>query len=110
MLTQFGRIARLTQAVKAEPSTLQQQLAHVTRIITLLALGTGSVVFVVSVFEVGLPRFEALIFAIGIIVAAVPEGLTATVTLALAMAVQRLAQRGVLVKKLAAVETLARSR
>ena len=50
--------------------------------------------------------FEAFILAIGIIVAAVPEGLPATITLSLAMAVQRLAQRGVLVKKLSVVETL----
>jgi magnesium-transporting ATPase (P-type) len=59
-----------------------------------------------AVFDVGIPAIEAFLFAIGIIVAVIPEGLRPTVTLSLAMAIQRLARRGVLVKKLAVVETL----
>jgi len=106
MLTQFGRIALLTQAVKEEPSLLQLQMARAAKVITLLALSIGLVVFAVGAFDIQMPLFEAMIFAVGVIVAVVPEGLPATVTLALAMAVQRLAQQGVLVKKLAAVETL----
>jgi len=107
MLTQFGRIANLTQAVPEEPSRLQRDMARVTRIITLLAIGLGVIVFIVGINDVKLPLLEAFIFGIGIIVATVPEGLLPTVTLSLAIAVQRLAQRGVLVKKLAVVETLA---
>jgi magnesium-transporting ATPase (P-type) len=53
-----------------------------------------------------MPRIEAFLFAIGTIVAVVPEGLLPTITISLAMAVQRLTQRGVLVKKLAVLETL----
>ena len=106
MLTQFGRIARLTQAVREEPSHLQRELAYLTRVISLVASGIGLVVFLVGVFDVGLGAGEAFLLGIGIIVAAVPEGLPATITLSLAMAVQRLAQRGVLVKKLSIVETL----
>jgi len=107
MMTQFGCIANLTQAVPEEPSRLQRDMARVTRIITLLAIGLGVIVFIVGLTDVGLPMLEAFIFGIGIIVATVPEGLLPTVTLSLAIAVQRLAQRGVLVKKLAVVETLA---
>ncbi|MGH2592771.1 MAG: cation-translocating P-type ATPase, partial [Anaerolineae bacterium] len=106
MLTQFGRIVNLTQTVKEEPSLLQQGMARVTKIISLLAIGLGVIVFLVGELDVGLDSLDAFIFAVGIIVAAVPEGLLPTVTLSLAMAVQRLAQRGVLVKKLAVVETL----
>jgi len=106
MLTQFGRIANLTQAVKEEPSRLQQDMRRVTRIISLVAIGLGVVVFVVGITDVGMPRIEAFLFAIGTIVAVVPEGLLPTITISLAMAVQRLTQRGVLVKKLAVVETL----
>ncbi len=106
MLTQFGRIARLTQAVREEPSLLQQQVVRVTRRIAVFALVLGAIVFVVSLMEVGLPHIEAFILALGIIVAAVPEGLLPTITLSLAIAVERLARRGVLVKKLAAVEAL----
>jgi magnesium-transporting ATPase (P-type) len=106
MVTQFGRIANLTQAVKEEPSPLQRGLARLTRVIALVALGLGLVVFVESRLDVGLSWLESFLFALGLIVAVVPEGLRPTVTLSLAMAVQRLAQRGVLVKKLAALETL----
>ena len=107
MTTQFGRIANLTQAVKEEPSRLQQDMARATKNISLVAVGLGVIVFTVGLTDLRLPEFQALIFAIGIIVAVVPEGLLPTVTLSLAIAVQRLAQRGVLVKKLAVVETLA---
>ena len=106
MLTQFGRIARLTQAVREAPSLLQQQVVRVTRRIALFALVLGAIVFLVSIMEVGLPHIEAFVLALGIIVAAIPEGLLPTITLSLAIAVERLARRGVLVKKLAVVETL----
>jgi P-type Ca2+ transporter type 2C len=106
MLTQFGRIARLTQAVREEPSRLQQELSRLTRTISLIALGLGAIVFAVGIVDVNLGINEAFLLALGIIVAAIPEGLPATVTLSLAVAVQRLAQKGVLVKKLSILETL----
>jgi Ca2+-transporting ATPase len=106
MLTQFGRIARLTQAVREPPSGLQLELRRITRIIALIALLLGVVVFVVGEVEVGLPRLQAFLLATGIVVAAVPEGLAPLVTLTLAIAVQRLGTRGVLVRKLATMETL----
>ena len=106
MSTQFGRIAHLTQSVREEPSPLQTELTRLTRWITLVALGIGAVVFVAGIFDVGLGWLEAFLLAIGIIVAVIPEGLPATVTLSLAMAGQRLAQRGVWVKKLSVIETL----
>jgi Ca2+-transporting ATPase len=106
MLTQFGRIVRLTQAVREEPSRLQQELARLTRTISFIALALGVIVFTVGIVDVSLGIHEAFILALGIIVAAIPEGLPATVTLTLATAVQRLAQKGVLVKKLSILETL----
>ena len=96
MATQFGRIANLTQAVEEPPSPLQRQLRRMTRLITWVAVGIGAIVFFVAALNVGMPRIEAFILAVGIIVAAVPEGLSPTVALSLAMAVQRLARRGVL--------------
>jgi magnesium-transporting ATPase (P-type) len=106
MLTQFGRIARLTQAVREEPSRLQQEMYRLTRTISLIALGLGAIVFTAGIVDVNLGANEAFLLALGIIVAAIPEGLPATVTLSLAVAVQRLAQKGVLVKKLSILETL----
>lgn len=106
MITQFGRIASLTQTVEEPPSLLLQNLAHLTRLVTYAAFGFGVVIFLFASLNVQMRSFEAFILGIGIIVAVVPEGLIPTVTLTLAIAVQRLAQRGVLVKKLALVETL----
>jgi len=106
MLTQFGRIAHLTQAVKEDPTPLQVEMSMLTRKLSLIALGIGAFVFVLGSFEVGLGTHEAFLLAMGILVAAIPEGLPATITLSLAIAGQRLAQRGVLVKKLSVVETL----
>ena len=106
MLTQFGRIANLTQAVAEPPSLLQQEMARVTRISSLVAVGLGATVLAVGITEIGLSWLNASLLAAGLIVAVLPEGLLPTVTLSLAIAVQRLAKRGVLVKKLASVETL----
>jgi len=106
MSTQFGRIARLTQAVREGPSPLQKELVRITRVFSIIAVAIGVIVFTVGTVDVGLPTFDAFILALGIIVAVIPEGLPATITLSLAMAVQRLAQRGVLVKKLSILETL----
>ncbi len=106
--TQFGRIARLTQAVEEMPSSLQQEITRLTRTISIIALGVGLVVFGVSIADIGIAHTEAFLLAIGIIGAMVPEGLRPTLTLSLAIAVQRLARREVLVKKLAIMETLGR--
>ncbi len=106
MLTQFGRISNLTERKADQPSRLQIDLLRITRIISWIAIGIGALVFLESYLDLNLTFSEALILAIGIIVAAIPEGLVPTVTLTLAMSVQRLAQRGVLVKKLSTVETL----
>jgi Ca2+-transporting ATPase len=104
--TEFGHVAHLTTTVKREPSTLEIQIARIVRIITVLAVGMGITVFLLSNLLVGMEVRESFIFAIGIIVANVPEGLLPTVTLALAVGVQRMARRKALVRRLSAVETL----
>jgi P-type Ca2+ transporter type 2C len=108
MVTQFGRIARLSQSVEDEPSPLQKELAHLTRVISLVALFLAGTIFVVGVFDstVHLSINDEFLLALGTFVAIVPEGLPATVTLTLAMAGQRLAHESVLVKKLSTLETL----
>jgi len=106
MLTQFGRIAHLTQAVREEASPLQLELLRLTRRLAVVAAGIGAIVFLVASFELGWERQQAFLLALGILVAAVPEGLPAMVTLTLAVAGQRLAQRNVLVKRLSIIETL----
>jgi magnesium-transporting ATPase (P-type) len=104
--TEFGRIAQLTQAQTEQPSPLQKELESVTRVVTLLAVGIGLVFFVVGTMLGGLSTISAFLFAIGIIVANVPEGLLPTLTLSLALGVRRMAGRKALVKRLSSVETL----
>ncbi|HJV22109.1 MAG TPA: cation-transporting P-type ATPase [Holophagaceae bacterium] len=105
MRTEFGHIAGLTQAVEVRVSTLQREIGRVSRTIALLALAIGGTFFLLG-RTLGLTFWQNLVFAVGIIVANVPEGLLPTVTLALAMASQRMARRNALVRNLPTVETL----
>ena len=106
MDTEFGKIAHLTQTVREELSPLQREMAHVTRIVSAIAVIVGVLFFVLAHLLTGMALTQSFIFMMGMIVAFVPEGLLPTVTLALAMGVQRMARRGALVKRLSAVETL----
>ncbi|MCC7200636.1 MAG: cation-transporting P-type ATPase [Gammaproteobacteria bacterium] len=105
MRTEFGRIAHLTQSVGEQGSPLQREIARLSRLVAILASVLGLLFFGIGV-AIGLPFWHSAMFAIGIIVANVPEGLLPTVTLSLAMATQRLARRNALVRHLPAVETL----
>ncbi len=108
MLTQFGRIAQLTQTVHEESSMFQKELARLSRRLTLIAVIIGGIAWALATFEPHISQHfpNALLLALGIIVAVTPEGLPATLTLSLAMAVQRLTSRGVLAKRLNVVERL----
>lgn len=106
MRTEFGKIAGLTQTLRDELSPLQQEMVQVTRAVTLIAVAIGVLFFALAVALAGIDLTEGFVFAMGMIVAFVPEGLLPTVTLALAMGVQRMAGRHALVKRLSAVETL----
>jgi len=106
--TEFGKIAQLTQIVKTEINPLEHEIIKVTHFVTFLAFSLGISFFLLSSF-IGRTFWENFLFAIGIIVANVPEGLLPTVTLALAMGSKRMAQRKALVKNLSAIETLGRT-
>ncbi|HEX9839828.1 MAG TPA: cation-transporting P-type ATPase [Anaerolineales bacterium] len=104
MMTQFGRIAHLTQTIEEEPTPFQKELNKLSKVTAWVALLIGAIVAAVSYFSLGFALREVTLLALGIVVAVIPEGLVATLTLSLAIAVQRLAQKGVLVKKLSTVE------
>lgn len=103
--TAFGQIAYLTQSTGDEPSPMQREIAHVSRVLGIFSLCLGLIFFLVGQ-TIGLSFWGNFIFAIGIIVANVPEGLLPTVTLALSMGSQRMAHRQALVRHLPAVEAL----
>src|SRR5512139_1997093 len=105
MHTEFGNIARLTQTLHEPLSPLQTEIARVSRLVALFSILLGVLFFLIG-HLVGLSFWANLVFAIGIIVANVPEGLLPTVTLSLAMATQRMAKKNALVSHLPAVETL----
>jgi magnesium-transporting ATPase (P-type) len=105
MATRFGRIATLAQQAPHERTPLEHELDHLTRIVALLAVSIGVVFFVVAGFA-GMGVTDRFVFAIGVTVALVPEGLLPTVTLSLALATQRMARRNALVRHLSSVETL----
>lgn len=98
MDTEFGKIADLTQNLKEEKSPLQQELDVLTKQISIIATSIGILFFVVSVFFVKEGVAASFIFALGMIVAFIPEGLLPTVTLSLAIAVKRMAKENALVK------------
>ena len=106
MQTEFGKIAGLTQALKEEQSPLQKEMGKVTKTVTILAVSIGVAFFLLSLLLAETDIAVAFIFAMGMVVAFVPEGLLPTVTLSLAMGVQRMAKRHALIKRLSAVETL----
>ncbi|HEX9225774.1 MAG TPA: cation-transporting P-type ATPase, partial [Arthrobacter sp.] len=103
--TRLAEIAALSGRVKAPPSPLARELQRIVRVIAAVALGIGVLFFVLSLL-VGISWRDAFLFAIGVAVALVPEGLLPTVTLSLAVGAQRMAQRNALVRNLEAVETL----
>ncbi|MBI5025430.1 MAG: cation-transporting P-type ATPase [Nitrospirae bacterium] len=105
MSTEFGHIAHLTSAVEPGLSPLQKEIVKVTRIVAAIAVAMG-VLFFATGHLIGRSFWENFLFAVGIIVANVPEGLLPTVTLSLAMGSQRMAKRKALIKTLTSVEAL----
>jgi len=106
MHTELGRIAALSQRVGHDESPLEKQVKHVARLIAVVAVGMGVAFIPLGTLVAGLSLGDSLNFAIGLLVANVPEGLLPTITLALAVGVRILARQGVLVKRISAVETL----
>ena len=94
MHTEFGKIAHLAQTAGDVASPLRRQLVHLSRFIAGLAVLIGLVFFAVG-RVIGVSFSQDFMFAIGIIVAMVPEGLLPTLTLALVLTTQRLARRNV---------------
>ncbi|ERE72876.1 sodium/potassium-transporting ATPase subunit alpha-2-like isoform 1 [Cricetulus griseus] len=103
--TVMGRIATLASGLEVGQTPIAMEIEHFIQLITGVAVFLGVSFFVLSLI-LGYSWLEAVIFLIGIIVANVPEGLLATVTVCLTLTAKRMARKNCLVKNLEAVETL----
>jgi len=103
--TVMGRIAGLASGLDMGETPIAKEIAHFIHIITGVAVFLGVTFFIIA-FILGYHWLDAVIFLIGIIVANVPEGLLATVTVCLTLTAKRMASKNCLVKNLEAVETL----
>jgi magnesium-transporting ATPase (P-type) len=103
--SEFGRIYRLTAEAPVQRTPLQRQVAIMARRVSAAAVAIGALVFVVQ-SGLGTALVASFVFAIGVMVACVPEGLPATQSVSLAVGVRRMARRQALVKRLLAVEAL----
>ncbi|MCX6734239.1 MAG: cation-transporting P-type ATPase [Candidatus Peregrinibacteria bacterium] len=105
-LTAFGKIASLTTATEKDKSPLEKELDHVGIFVGKITLVIAAILVGYGYAIQGVTISKAVLFAASVAVAAVPEGLPATVTIALAIGVQRLARKNAIMKQLSSVETL----
>lgn len=105
MATEMGRIASLIQGAERLPTPLQRRLAHLGKVLVGLCLLICALVVALGIYR-GEPAYQMFLAGVSLAVAAIPEGLPAIVTMALAIGVQRMARRQAIIRKLAAVETL----
>lgn len=105
MATELGNIAGMLQRHDPEPTPLQRRLAELGRILIVLCFVIVGIIFALQMLRGG-PILGSLLLAVSLAVAAVPEGLPAVVTIALALGLQRMVKRNALVRKLPSVETL----
>lgn len=105
METELGKIAQMIQETPQETTPLQKRLAELGKILGLAAFAIVAIVFLAGWLR-GMELLEIFMISISLAVAAVPEGLTAVVTIVLAMGVTRMSERNAVVRRLPAVETL----
>jgi Ca2+-transporting ATPase len=105
METELGKIAQMIQETPQETTPLQKRLAELGKILGLAAFAIVAIAFLAGWLR-GMELLEIFMISISLAVAAVPEGLTAVVTIVLAMGVTRMSERNAVVRRLPAVETL----
>jgi Ca2+-transporting ATPase len=106
MDTKFGHIADLTSTTKKDKSPLQKELFRIGVFVGKITLVISAILLAIGYFVQKQEFVDTFLFATSVAVAAVPEGLPATVTIALAFGVQRLARKNAIIRQLSSVETL----
>jgi P-type Ca2+ transporter type 2C len=105
MKTEMGKIANMLQDIENERSPLKEKLNSLGKILVVLCIVICVIVTVMGIWR-GQDTYEMFLLGVSLAVAAIPEGLAAIVTVALALGVSRMLKRNALVRKLPAVETL----
>ncbi len=106
LATQIGHVSRLLAETDVLATPLLRRLADMGRWLTAAILTVAAATFAVGTFVRSLPADEMFMAAVGLAVAAIPEGLPAIITIALAVGVERMARRNAIIRRLPAVETL----
>ena len=104
--TEMGRIGKLLSTVAPTTTPLVRQMTTMAQWLTWAILAAATALFLYGVFVRHMPVGEVFLTAVGLAVAAIPEGLPAIMTITLAIGVQRMAGRHAVVRRLPAVETL----
>lgn len=104
--TEMGMIASSLDEVEDKTTPLQKQLTKLSKFLAILVVAVCFIVFVVGYFRTNDSLLENLMIAVSLAVAAIPEGLTAVVTIVLSIGMNRMADRNAIVKSLLSVETL----
>ena len=104
--TEIGRIGRMLESVEQGTPPLLKKMESFGRTLTFVILCAAALLFVFGTLVRGMPASEMFMIAVGLAVAAIPEGLPAIMTIALAIGVQRMAARHAVIRRLPAVETL----
>jgi len=105
MNTEFGKIASQVQTVVSEETPLKEEVEKLGKQLAIVVLFACFVIFLFGLLR-GLPPVDMFLTSVSLAVAAIPEGLPAVITIALALGVQRMSRRNAIVRKLLAVETL----
>lgn len=109
MSTEMGKIANVIATAKEEKTPLQVKMAQLSRILTYVVVGISLFIFVFNLIVKGFELhavMDSLFTAIGLAVAAIPEGLATVVTIVLSVGVTNMSKRNAIIRKLTAVETL----
>ncbi|MBM3342046.1 MAG: HAD-IC family P-type ATPase [Betaproteobacteria bacterium] len=104
--TEIGRIGKMLETVEAGTTPLLRKMSDFGRTLTFIILGTAALLFAFGLVVRGMAADEVFMAAVGLAVAAIPEGLPAIMTITLAIGVQRMAARHAVIRRLPAVETL----
>lgn len=109
MNTEMGKIAHVLVNAKEEKTPLQIKMAGLSKVLTYIVLGISAVVFLFNLIKSGFQAtavLDSFMIAVGLAVAAIPEGLATTVTIVLSAGVSKMSEKNAVIKKLTAVETL----